>query len=111
MSGLFSALFAKIAALAQWFIDLFLAVFTAAYDVLKDAVSWVFDQLLSVAFSAIEVLDLSVITQWSSLWLSIPSGVSEVLRALGLGTAFAIISAAIVIRITLQLIPFTRLGS
>lgn len=111
MGAFFTAIFQKIAAVAQWFIDLVKAVFTAGYDLAKDAACWVFDSLLVIVTGAVSALDLSAILQFTGLWASIPAGVTEVLAAIGLGSAFTIISAAIVVRLTLQLIPFTRLGS
>jgi hypothetical protein len=44
-------------------------------------------------------------------WALLPAGMIEVLQAIGLSTAMGIIVTAIIIRVTLQLIPFTRLGS
>lgn len=111
MGGFFTQLFAKIAAVAQWCIDLVKAVFTAAYDLLKDAACWVFDSLLAIVTGAVTALDFSAISEWTGLWQMVPPEVSEVLAAIGLGSAFTIIASAIVIRLTLQLIPFTRLGS
>ncbi|HZY18630.1 MAG TPA: DUF2523 family protein [Ramlibacter sp.] len=112
MGDLFSALFAKVAAVVKWFSDLFVAVFTAAYDLLRDVPAWCFDQVLSVAVSAVTALDTSALSNAAAGgWGSIPAEVSNILSLLGVGTAITIITAAIGVRLVLQLVPFTRLGS
>ncbi len=107
----FTTLFSKIAAVVQWFADLAKAVFTAAWDLLKDGVCWVFESVLQLVATVIGSVPLEGITQNLAAFGSVPANVLEVLAALGMGTAFGIITAAIGIRLVLQLIPFTRLGS
>lgn len=111
MGVFFTQLFAKIAAVAKWCIDLVKAIFTAGYDLLKDGACWVFDSFLAIVTAAVTALDFSQISEWTGLWAAVPAEVTQVLAAIGLGTAFSIIAAAIVVRLTMQLIPFTRLGS
>lgn len=112
MGVLFTALFAKIVAVVQWFSDLFVKIFQAIWDLLTDAVCWVFDGLLSVASSAINALDLSGLTPYAdSMWSGVSGDVLNVLGLIGLGQALGIVAAAIVIRLTLQTIPFVRWGS
>lgn len=101
----------KIVQFATYVKDLYLQVFKDAWEMLTDTWVWVFDQMLSVAVSALGSLDLSGITQHTNAWGSLPSEVLEVTSALGLGSALAVIGAAILIRMLLQLVPFTRLGS
>jgi hypothetical protein len=107
----FTALLAKFAAVLAWFGELFQAVFTALWDVLRDAACWPFEQLLSIVVSAMGALDVSGVSGALGIFHQIPAGVLEVMAALGAGTCFSIVSAAIVIRLVLQLIPFVRLGS
>lgn len=109
MGGFFTTLFAKIAAVVKWVSDLWVAIFVAAWDLVKDGFSWLFDQVLSVAVAAITAIDLSGIT--AQAWGSIPGDIGNILSLLGVGTAITMITAAITIRIGLQLIPFVRLGS
>lgn len=111
VGALFTILFAKIAAVVAWFGALAVAVFAALWLVVKDAFSWVFDQLLTVAVSALSSIDVTTVSSLASAAGSLPASVLNVLALLGVGTAISIISAAIVIRLALQLIPFTRLGS
>lgn len=101
MGGLFTQILAKITGFAAWIGSLFVAVFAALWDVVKDAWSWVFDQILSVVTSAITAIDVS---GWDSLssYGGIPSDLMNILGLLGVGQAIAIITAAIAIRFTLQ---------
>lgn len=111
MGGLFTALFAKIAAVITWFSDLIVAVFSAAYLMLKDVLTWVFDSVIGIAVSAVASIDVSSITPLLAGAGNIPAQVLNILALLGVGQAISIITAAIVIRLGLQLIPFVRLGS
>jgi hypothetical protein len=110
MGAIFTTLFAKIAAVIKWFSDLFVAVFVALYDLLKDGASWCFEQVLDVAIDAVSGIDVSGISAAGG-WGSLPAEVVNILALIGVGEAIAIITAAIGIRLVLQLVPFTRLGS
>ncbi|HWI05607.1 MAG TPA: DUF2523 family protein [Acidimicrobiales bacterium] len=107
----FTFLLAKVVALARWFGELFVKVFEALWHMVTDLVCWAFDGFLGIAVSALGVLDFSAFTQYLGLWASLPGGVIEVLEAIALAQAVGIVIAAIGIRLVLQLIPFTRLGS
>lgn len=111
MAAGFSMLLAKIASLLSWFGNLFVAAFVALWDLSRDVPAWVFDQVMQVAVSAVGAVDVSGISANLSGFGSIPANVMEVMGAIGLGQALGIISAALAVRFTLQLIPFTRLGS
>lgn len=107
----FSMLFAKIAAAIKWVGDLFVAVFTALWHMVTDLVSWAFDGLLGVTIEALADVDTSGFSAYSNAWMELPAEVLNVLRLVGAGEAIAIITAALGIRLVLQLIPFVRLGS
>lgn len=111
MGAFFTMLFGKLAAIVSWFGNLWVAIFVAFWDIFRDVFAWFFEQGLTLAVSVIGSLDLSGITNNLTAYGSIPAGVMQVMGALGLGTALGIISSALVIRFTLQLIPFVRLGS
>lgn len=111
MGGLFTQLFSKISSVLGWFAALAVAIFEAMYLMLKDVFSWIFDSVLSVAVTAISAIDTSSITPYINSAGSLPGQLLNILGLLGVGQAITIISAAIVIRLGLQLIPFTRLGS
>lgn len=111
MGQFFTALFAKIASAVEWFGKLYVAVFKALWDLLRDAACWPFEQLLEIVVSAVEAIDVSAVTGQLGIFSQIPAGVLEVMSAVGAGTCFTIIGAAIAVRFALQLIPFIRLGS
>lgn len=112
MIGLaFTMLFSKISAVLTWIGLLWVIIFSALWDVVKDAWSWPFDQMLSVAVAAVAALDTTGINASVQGWGGVPAEVMNLLSLLGVGTALTIIGAAIAIRFGLQLIPFVRLGS
>lgn len=111
MGAMFTTLFAKIAAVVAWLGALAVAVFTAASDLIKDMFSWAFEEILKVVVLALGAIDLGPLTSAIQSAGSLPGDVLNILGLLGVGSAIAVITAAIVVRITLQLIPFTRLGS
>lgn len=111
MAGLIAAIYGKVAALIAWFGNLFVAVFVAFWDILRDVFAWVFEQVLTVAVAGVSAVDVSGLTNNLQGAFVIPQSILEVAAAIGLGQALAIIAAAITIRLGLQLIPFTRLGS
>lgn len=111
MGDLASWFWLQIKRALTWIGDLFTDVFLAAWDFFMDGVCWVFDKLLDLALSAVSGLNVSAISGAVSAWGSIPPEVMNILSLLNVGTAIAIISAAITIRLVLQLIPFVRLGS
>jgi len=107
----FTMLFAKLASIVTWFGKLAVAVFASGWDFACDAFCWPFDQITDILVSAVQSLDLSGLQQQVGSWGSLPADVINVLGLLGVGQASAIIISAITIRLTLQLIPFVRLGS
>lgn len=111
MGAYFTTLFAKIAAVVAWFSALFVAIFVALWDLIKDAFSWLFEQIMKVAVSAVSGVDVSAFSAYANGVAGIPSEILNILALLGVGSAIAIITAAIGLRLVLQLIPFTRLGS
>lgn len=87
------------------------AVFTALWDLASDLVCWTFDSALGLVVSIMSAFDFSALSSALGAWASLPVMTIEVLEAVGLTTAFGLVVTAIGIRIVLQLIPFTRLGS
>lgn len=86
-------------------------VFVDAWEFFTDVPVWVFAQALEVAGTAIDALDLDGLTQYTSAWSGLPAEMLNVLGLIGLGEALGIIAAAALIRLTMQVIPFVRLGS
>ena len=111
MGAFFTAILAKVVGFAEWIGRLFVAVFAAAWDFIRDAVCWPFEQMLDLVVSALGALDVSGLSANINAWGSLPAEVTNILGLLGAGQATIIISSAIGVRLVLQLIPFTRLGS
>jgi hypothetical protein len=104
-------LLGKIVAAVRWIGELFVAVFVALWELITDGFCWVFEQILDIAIVAMNAFDFSGLSSYVGAWAGLPGGVIEVLAALGVSTAIGLIITAIGIRLLLQLIPFTRLGS
>lgn len=87
------------------------SIFLSLWTILTDIFLWVFDQLMSLMVSIVSALDLAAITSNAAVFGEIPAEVLNVLGLCGIGECLVVLAAAITIRILLQLIPFTRLGS
>ncbi len=112
VASFFTMLFAKVVAFAEWLFELAVEVFRSLWLFVQDAFVWVFDEVLGVAISALGEIDVSALSGFSaSGWGALPSEILNILALIGVGSALQIITAAILVRVTLQLIPFVRLGS
>lgn len=111
MGKFFSMLLEKITAVIAWFSDLAVAVFKAGWDFAKDVICWPVDQFLSIIVGLLQDMEFDDITANLGAWSSMPEEIINILGLLGVAEASGIIVAAIAIRLVLQLIPFTRLGS
>lgn len=85
--------------------------FDDLWELLGDAVAFVFEKIMDIAITASNALDLSALAPVATAWTGLPPEAVEVLGAIGITQALSLIVAAIGVRIALQLIPFTRLGS
>ncbi len=103
----------------QWFIDLFtnlkeflLSLFASLAEVFKISVYWLFNLLMNIVDSLINVvMTLLSPIDISQYMTGFPSGAAWVLGQIGVPQALVMIVASLGIRLLLQLIPFTRLGS
>mgnify|MGYP002621009813 CR=1 FL=1 len=111
IGSFFTALLAKIVGAVVWIGQLFVAVFVAFWLLLTDAFVWVFDAFMGLAVVILGGLDLGDFPVLPDLLGGLPGDVLNILGLIGFGEALAIIGSAIAIRLILQLIPFTRLGS
>lgn len=111
LSAGLSLILAKLAAMLAWVGLLIVAVFVAAWEFGCDVFTWVFDQCVSLMASLVGAVDTSSVLGVVQSHSAIPAAFLTYLGALGFGVAFQIVSAALLIRFVLQLIPFTRLGS
>lgn len=105
------AIIDAIVGFAKWILGLLKAVITAVWDFLVDGVAFVLDQLLSFVVSLLQAIDVSAFSGSLAAWGGLPSDVTNIIGLVGLGDCMKVIAAAIGIRLVLQLIPFTRLGS
>lgn len=106
----------KIAAFFQFVLDVAVQVFKDLWEIIVDAICWPFDKALELVVTIIaEVGSMpafaTVTSGASSLQSSWPAEVANMLGLIGFWYALGIIGSALLIRFTLQLIPFTRLGS
>lgn len=104
-------LLGKIVAAVKWFGELFVKVFESLWFILQDLVCWAFESVIRLVISILGAFDFSAMASYVGTWAELPPGVLEVLSAIGLSQALGIVISAIGIRLMLQLIPFTRLGS
>lgn len=102
----------------DWLIDainrmltFFYTLFLSLLDALYDLVLLVIEGLLSVVKLLVDgvMVSLSAIPMPESVPL--PAGVAWVCSQIGVPQMLVIISAALLVRVSLQLIPFVRLGS
>ena len=107
----FSDLLKTITDAVQWIASMVTQVFVDLWEFATDLPVWIFEALLDIAGGAIEALDLSGLTQYTSAWGGLPAEMLNVLGLIGLGEALGIIAVAALIRLTMQVIPFVRLGS
>ena len=107
----FTALLKKITAVLVWVGELFKQIFKDLWEVVIDLWCWPFDQIMKLVKSLITSLDLSGIEGYVNAAGALPGEIVNILSLLGVGTCIAIITAAIGIRLLLQLIPFVSLGS
>ncbi|ODS04738.1 hypothetical protein [Vibrio scophthalmi] len=102
----------------DWFIEamnrvlaFFYSLVLTILDALYDMVCLVADKLLSV----VNVLVSGVMASLSAIpipdVIPLPSGVAWVASQVGVPQMIVIITGALIVRVTLQLIPFVRLGS
>lgn len=93
-------------------VDFIYSCFLSMAEMIKDAFIWAFDGFLGVCILALDgigsLFGALNVTQYLSF---IPDETRNIMALIGLDQATSIIVSAIIIRITLQLIPFVRLGS
>ncbi|WP_454742785.1 DUF2523 family protein [Cupriavidus necator] len=114
MGAFFSAVLAKVAALAGWLGSLAKAVFAAGWFLVTDLVCWAFQGFLGVVATVLAALPGTGAFQALNPAQYITGAPADLVNMLGLmrvGEGLAIILAAIAIKVALQVIPFTRLGS
>lgn len=97
----------------QFLLDLFQKLTGSLFYMLRDLLLWIFDQFINLVVTLITALpsiDFSVLNP-GKYFPSLPSSMINMMQYLHVDVAIGMIISALVIRLTLQLIPFTRLGS
>lgn len=103
----------------DWIVTLFNKLIEFMYQLLlslitmlKDMVYWVVEQFMEVVNSALSsAVALFQPVDVGQYLQSIPPNVAWVMGAVGLPQCLSLIISAIALRMILQLVPFTRLGS
>lgn len=112
MGPFFTALLGKIVAFASWIGTLAVAMFAAWWLLGTDLFAWLFEQILDIVIAVLNSFDVDMELFNPGVYISaLPPDVVNMLGLIRVGEALAIVGAAIVIKVLLQLIPFTRLGS
>lgn len=112
MGAFFTAILLKIVNFAGWIGALAVACFAAFWLLGTDLGAWIFEQVLDVAIAALDAIEFdSSMFNPGSYISALPAELTNMLALLRVGEALAIIASAYVLRILLQLVPFTRLGS
>lgn len=109
---------AKVVALAldtvtsviKWIAKLFENIFEAAWNMLKDMFCWALENLLDIVIAAVKTLNVDNFKSYVP-GSDLPPEIINVMSLCSVGSAVGIITAAIGVRLVLQVIPFTRFGS
>lgn len=112
MSGIFSfftAFFAKIASFSQWILLCVKQIFVDVWNVFTDLFCWFFESILSIAVLALNSISIPFNPQ--SYYNLIPPEAANMLGYVGVPQAIGIIVTGLILRFTLQTIPFVRWGS
>lgn len=96
-----------------WFAlnDLLKSIVYTVFDMLKDVFYWAVDLCMGLAKTLLAGVLGTPELSLAQYFTVLPVGTREVIARIGLVEALAVIAIAIGIRMLLQLIPFTRLGS
>lgn len=107
-----TAILSKIVGFAAWLGLLAVAMFAAFWLLGTDLGAWIFEQVLTIAIAALDSIPWNAeVFNPGSYISALPPEVTNIMGLLRLGECVAIIAAAVILKIILQLIPFTRLGS
>lgn len=108
----FSQLLAKLVAQSAFLLALVVAAFAAFWLLGTDLGVWIFEQFMGLSIAILNSLSFDFDSLNVTKYITaLPPETVNMMGLIGLGQAMAIIIGAIGVRIVLQLIPFTRLGS
>ena len=103
---------AQFFAFLDWLYNLAVAAVSTLFAMLKDVGLWLFEQLLDLVTVILGALSFDLGAFDAQQYLGqVGADVLNVMGLVGIDTAVSVIVAAILVRVLLQLVPFTRLGS
>lgn len=103
---------AILAAFASFLLLVVGGFFVALWLLGTDLGAWLFEQMLDIAITVLNSISFDSATFNPGSYVSaLPAELVNVLGLLRVGECIAIIAAACVVKLLLQLVPFTRLGS
>jgi hypothetical protein len=114
MGLFFTAILAKLVAVAAWIGSLFVAVFAALWLMGTDLVCWILEGflgLIQTVLNSLPGVDGFALFNPAQYISGLPADLVNMIGLCRIGECMAILLAAILIKLTLQIIPFTRLGS
>ncbi|MNZ02434.1 hypothetical protein D3C78_190770 [compost metagenome] len=111
-----TGIFTAIKDAVEWLGKVFVEAFKALWNLITDALVWVIESLLALGAKLLngiaDSFDLGTMTStMQGYWNMVPPEVMQVMQAIGVPSALAIVVSGILIRFAMQLIPFIRLGS
>ncbi|MEQ6471192.1 DUF2523 family protein [Comamonas sp. wu1-DMT] len=109
-------IFESLKKFVDWLGKIFLEVFSALWDMITDAFVWLLEGVFKLAAGLLDgVADgfgfAELKNTFLNVWNQIPPEVISMMQVIGVPSAFSIVVLGILIRISMQLIPFVRLGS
>jgi len=112
MAGIFqffTSLLKKFTDLCAWFLSVFKQVFIDLWNMISDLVCWFFESALALASGALSAIDVPFNPQ--TYYALVPPEASQMLGYIGITQALTLVVASLLIRFSLQTIPFVRWGS
>ncbi|OLU30966.1 hypothetical protein BVH03_09415 [Pseudomonas sp. PA15(2017)] len=112
MAGIFqffTTILAKIVNFAKWLLAVFKQVFVDCWNIFTDLFCWGFESVLGIAVGALNMIAIPFNPQ--TYFALIPPDVANVMGYIGVPQGAAIVVSGLIIRFTLQTIPFVRWGS
>lgn len=111
-----TGIFTAIKDAVEWLGKVFVEAFKSLWHLITDAFVWVIESLLALGAKLLNGLadsfDLNTLTNtMQGYWSMVPPDAVQVMQAIGVPSALAIVVTGILIRFGMQLIPFIRLGS
>lgn len=97
--------------LYEGFLDFLKALVNTLFDMFKDLFYWLIDTVLGLAMTLLSGITGNIDLSLAQYFTALPQETRDVVARIGFVEAVAVVGLAIVARMLLQLIPFTRLGS